>query len=135
MFYAQSIVSTSNREIWSWRHRINCSGAHSASSPSASLQHLLSSKQTHLPPPHPAQTQHCIIMGDFNSHSPSWGCEELGNKGEEVEYVGHKSTTDPDQPPIDPPSYYSRSWKTSTPDLAFASDSYTKCATEKPVPN
>ena len=86
---------------------------------------------------HPIQpkTQHCIIMGDFNSHSPSWGCEELGNKGEEVEYVGHKSTTDPDQPPIDPPSYYSRSWKTSTPDLAFASDSYTKCATEKPVPN
>ena len=26
-----------------------------------------------------------IIMGDFNSHSPSWGYDDLGHKGDEVE--------------------------------------------------
>ena len=24
-------------------------------------------------------------MGDFNSHSPSWGYDDLGHKGDEVE--------------------------------------------------
>ena len=30
-------------------------------------------------------TEIWIIMGDFNSHSPSWGYDELDSKGEEVE--------------------------------------------------
>ena len=60
-------------------------------------------------------------MGDFNSHSPSWGYPDLGSKGEEVEdwiiinqmvLINH---------PDDPHTYYSRAWRTtSCPDLAIA---------------
>ena len=28
-------------------------------------------------------------MGDFNSHSPSWGYDDLDHKGDEVEDLDH----------------------------------------------
>ena len=30
-------------------------------------------------------TENGIIIGDYNSHSPSWGQDSLDNKGEEME--------------------------------------------------
>ena len=67
--------------------------------------------------------KHCIVVGDFNSHSPSWGYPEQDARGEEVEDwqtdMNLLLLNDPD----DPPTYYSRSWMTtSTPDLAFATE-------------
>ena len=68
-----------------------------------------------------------IIVGDFNSHSPSWGYPDLDSKGEEVEdwiitnqmvLINH---------PDDPHTYYSRAWRTtSCPDLAIATDDVVK---------
>lgn len=65
---------------------------------------------------------HHIVLGDFNSHSPSWGYSDLNQRGEEVEdwqiTLGLHLINDAD----DPPTYYSRAWRTtSTPDLAFTS--------------
>ena len=66
-------------------------------------------------------------MGDFNSHSPSWGYPDLDSKGEEVEdwiitnqmvLINH---------PDDPHTYYSRAWRTtSCPDIAIATDDVAK---------
>ena len=70
-----------------------------------------------------------IIVGDFNSHSPSWGYPSLDTKGEEVEnwIIGNQLTLL--NQPDDPPSYYSRAWKkSSTPDLAIATDNLQKMA-------
>ena len=62
------------------------------------------------------------LWGTSIAAHPAWGYEELDNKGEEVEcwatnqlmLINH---------PDDLPTYYSRSWRTtSTLDLAFASD-------------
>uniref|UniRef100_A0A0B7BAW1 Endonuclease/exonuclease/phosphatase domain-containing protein n=1 Tax=Arion vulgaris TaxID=1028688 RepID=A0A0B7BAW1_9EUPU len=37
-------------------------------------------------------TENWIIVGDFNSHSPSWGYSDLNIKGEEVEdFIINKS--------------------------------------------
>nr|KAG5698284.1 hypothetical protein BaRGS_016986 [Batillaria attramentaria] len=64
-----------------------------------------------------------IATGDFNSHSPSWGYQDLNKKEED-----HENWTISNQlilinKPEDPPTYYSRTWRTtSTPDLAFATD-------------
>ena len=70
-----------------------------------------------------------MIVGDFNSHSPSWGYPSLDTKGEEVEHwiVSNRlvlfSTT------TDPPTFYTRVWKTtSTPDIAIATDYIQKIA-------
>ena len=64
----------------------------------------------------------CIIVGDFNSHSPSWGYSELDNRGEEVEEWQVLNNLQLLVNPSDEPTFYSRRWKTtSTPDLAFTS--------------
>ena len=68
-------------------------------------------------------SEHCIVVGDFNSHSPSWGYPEQDARGEEVEDWQTSSNLLLINGAEDPPTYYSRSWmKTSTPDLAFATE-------------
>lgn len=65
----------------------------------------------------------CIIVGDFNSHSPSWGYPSLDSRGEEVEDWQSLNNLQLINKPDDPPTFYSRAWhSTSTPDLAFATN-------------
>ena len=88
------------------------------------------------PPPHDKPialhliqptTENWIIMGNFNSHSPSWGYDKLDSKGEEVECWATNQQLILINEPQDPPTFYSRSWRTtSTPDLAFATDNIHK---------
>ena len=64
-----------------------------------------------------------IIMGDSNSHSPSWGYPDLDPKGDEVEdwiITGQMVLINR---PDEPYTHYSRAWrKTSCPHLAIATD-------------
>ena len=70
-----------------------------------------------------------IIVGDFNSHSPSWGYSSLDAKGEEIENWVISNQLVLLNKPDDPPTFYSRVWKTtSTPDLAIATDNLQKMA-------
>ena len=72
----------------------------------------------------------CIITGDFNSHSESWGYEEADKRGEEVEDWQVDNNLLLLNDPEDPPTFYSRSWKSnSTPDLAFATYDTARIAT------
>ncbi|GFR61212.1 hypothetical protein ElyMa_000098100 [Elysia marginata] len=65
----------------------------------------------------------CFVVGDFNSHSPSWGYENQDARGEEVEDWQTNMSLLLLYSPEDPPTFYSRSWMpTSTPDLAFATE-------------
>jgi hypothetical protein len=65
----------------------------------------------------------CILAGDLNSHSPSWGYADFKQKGEEVENWIITNRLNLINQPDDPPTYYSRSWiTTSSPDLANATD-------------
>ena len=64
-----------------------------------------------------------LALGDFNSHSPSWGYRNLDAKGEEVEQWMTENQLVLINKPDDTDSYYSRTWRTtSTPDLAIATD-------------
>ena len=68
-----------------------------------------------------------IIMGDFNSHSPSWGYDDLDHKGDEVEdwIITHNMVLI--NKADDPPTFYSRAWRsTSCPELAIATDDVAK---------
>ena len=68
-----------------------------------------------------------IIMGDFNSHSPSWGYPDLDAKGDEVEDWIITSQMVLINRPDEPHTYYSRAWrKTSCPDIAIATDDVAK---------
>ena len=70
-----------------------------------------------------------MIVGDFNSHSPSWGYPSLDAKGEEVEHWIVSNRLVLINTPTDPPTFYSRVWKTtSTPDIAIATDNIQKIA-------
>ena len=70
-----------------------------------------------------------MIIGDFNSHSPSWGYPSLDAKGEEVEHWIVSNRLVLINTPTDPPTFYSRVWKaTSTPDIAIATDNIQKIA-------
>jgi hypothetical protein len=74
-----------------------------------------------------------IAVGDFNSHSPSWGYSNLNGKGEEVEEWIVTNRLVLINRPEDPPSFYSRVWHTtSSPDLAVATDGIQKI-TERQV--
>jgi len=74
-----------------------------------------------------------ITVGDFNSHSPSWGYKDLNAKGEEVEDWIITNQTVLINKPSDPPTFYSRVWHTtSSPDLAIATDDIQKI-TEREV--
>ena len=64
-----------------------------------------------------------IIVGDFNSHSPSWGYKDIDARGEEVESFIINNNLILLNKPDDPATFYSRVWRsTSSPDLAIATD-------------
>jgi uncharacterized protein YaaR (DUF327 family) len=71
-----------------------------------------------------------LMVGDFNSHSPSWGYRDLDNKGEELENWMIDNQLTLINRPDDPPTCYSRAWRTmSTPDLAISTDNIARQAT------
>ena len=55
-----------------------------------------------------------IIMGDFNSHSPSWGYPDLDPKGDEVEDWIITNQMILINRPDEPHTYYSRAWRTTS---------------------
>ena len=64
-----------------------------------------------------------MIVGDFNSHCPSWGYPSLDAKEEEVEHWIVNNRLVLINTPTDPPTFFSRVWKTtSTPDIAITTD-------------
>ena len=66
-------------------------------------------------------------MGDFNSHSPSWGYPDLDPKGDKVEDWIITSQMVLINRLDEPHTYYSRAWrKTSCPDIAIATDDVAK---------
>ena len=68
------------------------------------------------------EPQSRIIPGDFNSNSPSWGYEQLNNKGEVENWITENRLILINKPD-DPDAFYSRTWRTtSTPDLAITTD-------------
>ena len=57
-----------------------------------------------------------IIMGDFNSHSQSWGYDHIDARGEEIEAWQDDNNITLINQPYDTPTFYSRCWHTtSTP--------------------
>ena len=69
-----------------------------------------------------------MIVGDFNSHSCSLGYPSLDAKGE-VEHWIVLNRLVLINIPTDPPTFYSRVWKTKiTPDIAIATDNIQKIA-------
>ena len=67
--------------------------------------------------------ENCLVVGDFNSHSSSWGYDETDQRGDEVEDWQIESNLLLLNGPEDPPTFFSRRWlTTSTPDLAFATE-------------
>ena len=76
------------------------------------------------PPPNMLQPEgeKWIIMGDFSSHSPSWGYRHLDHKGDEVE-----DWIITNQIALINHTYYSWAWQaTSCPDIAIATDDVVK---------
>ena len=68
-----------------------------------------------------------IIMGDFNSHSTSWGYPDLDPKGDEVEDWIITNQMVLINRPDEPHTYYSRAWrKTTCQDIAIATDDVAK---------
>ena len=64
-----------------------------------------------------------IIVGDFNSHSQSWGYEHMDRRGEEVENWQDENRLLLINSSSDQPTFYSRRWHpTSTPDIAFCTE-------------
>ena len=91
----------------------------------------LSMYNLYSPPPNTLQLhaiqpeeERWIIMGDFNSHSPSWGYPDLDPKGDEVEDWIITNHTVLINRPDEPHTYYSRT--TSCPDIAIATDDVAK---------
>nr|KAG5704568.1 hypothetical protein BaRGS_031832 [Batillaria attramentaria] len=77
----------------------------------------------------PASYNH-LIVGDFNGHSPSWGYDNSDYRGEEIEDWLIDNQLILINQPDDKPAYYSRAWKkTSTPDLAMATEDLQKQTT------
>lgn len=71
----------------------------------------------------PMEATNLMVVGDFNSHSQSWGYDHMDNRGEEVETWQDDNRLNLINQPEDPPTFYSRRWhSTSTPDLAFCTD-------------
>ena len=69
------------------------------------------------------QDDHCIVVGDFNSHSPSWGYKDLDARGEEMENWITDNNVQLLMNEDDRDTFFSRAWKTtSNPDLALLSD-------------
>lgn len=71
----------------------------------------------------PTEETNFLVVGDFNSHSQSWGYDHIDIRGEEVETWQDDNRLNLINQPEDPPTFYSRRWHTtSTPDLAFCTD-------------
>lgn len=69
-----------------------------------------------------ALQENTIVCGDFNSHSQSWGYEQMDRRGEELENWQDDNGLILINQPTDPPTFYSRAWHTtSTPDIALHS--------------
>ena len=67
-----------------------------------------------------------IIMGDFNSHSQSWGYNHIDSRGEEIEAWQDDNNLTLINEPYDTPTFYSRCWHTtSTPDIVLCTEDYT----------
>ena len=58
-------------------------------------------------------TADCIVVGDFNSFSPSWGYKDLDTKGEELEDWQIYNTLHLLNRPDDPPTFFSTAYKTT----------------------
>ena len=70
-----------------------------------------------------------MIVGNFNSHSSSWDYPSLDTKREIVEHWIVSNRLVLINTPPDPPTFYSRVWKTtSTPDIDIATDNIQKIA-------
>ena len=68
-----------------------------------------------------------IIMGDFNTHSPSRGYPDLDPRVDEVEDWIITNQMVLINRPDEPHTYYSRAWqKTTCPDIAIATDDVAK---------
>ena len=64
-----------------------------------------------------------LAIGDYNSHSQSWGYSQMDHRGEEVEDWQDEHKLILINSPSDTPTFYSRRWRTtSTPDLAFCTE-------------
>ena len=64
-----------------------------------------------------------IIVGDFNSHSQSWGYNHIDARGEEIEEWQDDNNLILINNPDDTPTFYSRCWHTtSTPDIAICTE-------------
>ena len=64
-----------------------------------------------------------IIVGDFNSHSQSWGYPNSDARGIELEEWQDEHNLILVNDPNDPSTFYHRGWRTcSTPDLAFCTE-------------
>ena len=64
-----------------------------------------------------------IIMGDFNSHSQSWGYDHIRARGEEIEAWQYDNNLTLINQPYDTPTLYSRCWQTiSTTDIALCTE-------------
>ena len=65
----------------------------------------------------------CIIMGGFNSHSQSWGCDHIDARGEEIEAWQDDNNLTLINQSYDTPTFYSRCWHTtSTLDIALCTE-------------
>lgn len=80
-----------------------------------------------------------IVIGDFNSHSSSWGYTETNDDGEAVEIWAQGEDMVLIHNNKLPPSFNSDRWKKGyNPDLIFVSDSISQLCTKKmgdPIPN
>ena len=64
-----------------------------------------------------------IIVGDFNSHSQSWGYQHMDRRGEKLENWQDENHLFLINSPSDQPTFYSRRWHTtSTPDIALCTE-------------
>ena len=128
-----------NPKIQSKWHRISWRRTCPGRPPLASFLHLPPPPPPPQPPPLPPPdklialdltqptTENRIIMRDFNSHSPTWGYDELDSKGEDVECWATNQQQILINKPQDPPTFYPRSRRiTSTPYLAFTTDNIHK---------
>ena len=80
----------------------------------------------------PSENISTFVLGDLNSHSPSWGYEDLNARGEHIEdWMIDKKMLLLNKP-NDQATFWSRTWKkSSTPDLAFATEELEKKTTRK----
>ena len=80
----------------------------------------------------PTENHSTFVLRDMNSHSPSWGYEDLNARGEHIEdWMTDKSMLLLNKP-SDQATFWSRTWKkSSTSDLAFATEELEKKTTRK----